>query len=199
MIEVWSVVSNVFLFIWNSFTLWLNNLFIAPSSNYEIFKILVPVYIGLFLAELFQEKKGTSRGNAMTNAVIVLWGGVDFFIINAKDGMGSADIAKLVIALAIILYGVYIIIEGYIGNEMIKYIGRVREVSYFIMVFAPIYYTDAVLSAQYIFGAIAFFYLFYMTIEVVDKFIPDPKALVADMKEAASVNLLQTTSKEKPI
>jgi hypothetical protein len=187
MLGIIEVMLSVFYFVFDSFKLWLTNIFSAPFSNYEIFKILVPVYIGLFLAEFFQEKKGTSRGNAISNSVIVLWGGMDFFISALKDG---ADIFKLAIAAVIILYGFYIIVAGFMDKEIIKYIGRIREVSYFIIVFAPLYYTDTQLSFSYIFGAVVFFYIFYRALEVIDKFIPDPKALLDDMKEASKVKLL---------
>ncbi len=183
------VILGVVMFISNSFTLWLTNLFVAPFTNYSIFKILVPVYITLVVTQLFQEKKGTSRGNAMSNAAIALWGGIDFVIMTMKNGFDNSEIPKIVIASVIILYGLYIIVEGFLGSEIIKYVGRVREVSYFIIIFAPLYYTNATLSLEYIFGAVVFFYVYYRVVRLLDRIVPTPEVLITDIKEAAQVSL----------
>ena len=187
-----SVIGVGLLWIWDSFTLWLYNLFVAPFTNLEIFWILAPVYVGLFLAEFFQEKKGTSLGNAISNSVIALWGGIDFLRITVHIITTTAftidTFKRIFICILIISYGLYIIYLGVKVKGITKYLGRIREVSYIIIVFAPIYYTDSKLTIQYIFGAVAFFYLFYLGLEIINQFTPDPAAFVQDLKEASSMS-----------
>jgi hypothetical protein len=180
---------GVLLFVWESFKLWLNNIFVAPFTNLEILWILVPVYTGLILAELFQEKKGTSMGNAISNAVIVFWGGIDFLriTVNSLDetGVNFMVVGKIAISLFIIIYGIFIVIWGLEARSIIKHIARIRNVSYFIIIFAPIYYTSVVLSWKYIFGVFVFFFIFYVVFEVIDEFIPDSKSFLKDVAEAS--------------
>ncbi|MBU0536435.1 MAG: hypothetical protein KKE20_05690 [Nanoarchaeota archaeon] len=177
------------MFFWESFKLWLYNIFVTPFTNLQVLWILIPIYLGMILAELFQEKKGTSMGNAISNSVIVLWGGIDFMRVTI-NGMGSQAAqtsfwVRILISIIIITYGIGIIVAGIKSSNIIKYTGRIREVSYFIIIFAPLYYAGAVLSFRYLFGALLFFALFYAVIEVLDKFLPDPQAFVKDIEEAA--------------
>jgi hypothetical protein len=188
-----NILIMILLFIWSSFKIWLYNIFIAPFKNLEVLWILIPVILGLILTEMFQEKKGTSRGNAISNSVIVLWGGIDFLrvTINAilKSQFDAQFLGKIIIALAIIGYGIIIIIIGLKGNNLIKIIGRVREVSYCIMIFAPLYYAKASITWTYMFGVFAYFIIFYIVLELIDEFIPDPKAFIDDAREAAGANM----------
>ncbi|MBS3106405.1 hypothetical protein J4419_01955 [Candidatus Woesearchaeota archaeon] len=175
-------------FVWDSFRLWLHNLFIGPFSNFDIFWILAPVYISLIITEIFQEKKGTSLGNATSNSVIALWGGVDFLRITMKGVTGFTAIAigKFAIAVVILLYGVFILTLGIRGSELLKRVARVREVSYAIIIFAPLYYTQVQMSSLYLFGAVAFFPLFYLALHLFDQLLPDPASLKKDRGETGS-------------
>ncbi|MBI4176857.1 MAG: hypothetical protein HY516_00660 [Candidatus Aenigmarchaeota archaeon] len=52
------------------------NLFFAPfaKGNADILWIIIPIYISWALAEYYQEKTGTSIGNAISNGFV---GGID--------------------------------------------------------------------------------------------------------------------------
>src|SRR3989344_7813262 len=176
-----------FIFIFDSFKLWFSNIFVTPFSNFEALWILVPIYLGLVITEIFQEKKGTSMGNAISNSIIILWGGVDFLrttINRITFGPDPRFFGKLAIATMIVLYGLVILVLGIKAKEIIKYIGRVRWACYFIIIFTPLYYTQIPLSLKYIFGAVIFAPLFYLSLYLLDKFTPDPQAFVEDIREA---------------
>lgn len=175
-------------FIFNSFVLWLSNIFVTPFTNLEVLWILIPIYLSLVISEYFQEKKGTSRGNAISNSVIVLWGGIDFLkqtLNNTSDINSFTHTGKLVIAICILIYGATILISGFLDLTLIKNIGRIFIVAYFVIIFTPIFYTETALTFSYIFGVILFFPLFYFVVNMADKYMPDPKALIDDLKEAS--------------
>ena len=65
------------LYLWGLFKLWIFALFVAPFKNLDMLWLLIPIWATWFFAEFFQEKQGTSMGNAITNAVVVVWGSVD--------------------------------------------------------------------------------------------------------------------------
>lgn len=183
-----SAIITILMFLWDSFRLWIHNLFLTPFQNLEVLWILVPVYLGLLVAELYQEKKGTSMGNAMSNSIIVLWGGVDFLriTINSLDKFDLHFFSKLLISAIILVYGITILIIGFKAKEVIRYIGRIREVCYCIIIFAPLYYANVQLSWSYLFGAVFYFPLFYLAVHIIDKFVPDPQALVRDINGSPS-------------
>ncbi|HIH24985.1 TPA: hypothetical protein HA251_08180, partial [Candidatus Woesearchaeota archaeon] len=182
------VVADLLLFVWSSFLLWLSNIFIVPFRNVEMLWILVPVYLGMVLSEIFQEKHGTSMGNAISNSVVVFWGGIDFLRITVnsvlRNGFVLFDTVKLAIALAIIAYGIIILVAGLMAKTAIKRYARIRVVSYCIIIFAPIYYSVGTLNWSYLFGAALFFPIFYGFMELFDKFLPDPAAFRLDNEAA---------------
>ena len=54
------------------------SLLIAPIIHKELLWIIVPVYLNWVLTEVYQEKKGTSYGNAIANGFVALWVGIDW-------------------------------------------------------------------------------------------------------------------------
>jgi uncharacterized membrane protein YgcG len=182
---------SVGLWLWGLFKLWLYTIFASPFLNLTMLWVLVPVWLGWFFAEFFQEKVGTSMGNAISNATIVLWGSIDCTrqtLSLMSDGTVSAfwDIfSRFALISVIFLYGIIIITLGLRGRKIIKSIGRVREVTYFFAVFVPILYGFIPLSWDHIIAAILFFPLFYFIIELVDHFTPNPRAIVEDMQDSS--------------
>jgi hypothetical protein len=67
------------------------------------------------------------------------------------------------------------------GRKLTKYIGRIREVTYVVIIFTPLFYDATELSLQFIFAAIAFFPIFYYVVEWIDYIVPDPKSIQEDM------------------
>lgn len=182
---------SIGLWLWDLFKLWLYTIFAAPFLNLSMLWVLIPVWLGWFFAEFFQEKIGTSMGNAISNATIVLWGSIDCTrqtLGLMSDGTISAfwDVfARFVLISFIFSYGILIITLGLKGKKIIKSIGRVREVTYFFAIFVPILYGFIPLSWEHIVAAIIFFPLFYFAIELIDRFTPNPTAIVEDMQDAS--------------
>lgn len=179
------------MYFWEMIKLWLYMLFIVPFVRLEMLWLLVPVWVAWFFAEFFQEKKGTSLGNAMSNAVVILWGSIDCtrqtvnlistgVLTNICGMMGRFGLLLLLFA-----YGLVIVVLGWRGNPIIKKIGRIREVTYFFVMFVPLFYNAIEFSLQYFLAVILFFPVFYYVIELIDFETPDSAALEEDERENA--------------
>lgn len=179
------------LYIWNLFKLWLSTIFVTPFQNIDMLWLLVPIWIAWFFAEFFQEKMGTSMGNAITNAVVILWGSIDCIrktlqLMSEKVLTHWLDIgARFGLILLLFAYGAVIVILGWRGNKIIKYIGRVRIVTYVFAMFVPIFYNAIPFSIEHIVAALLFFPVFYFVIELIDHYTPNPKAITEDLEEAS--------------
>lgn len=180
---------SIGLWFWGMFKLWITTLFVTPFKYSDMLWLLIPIWVTWFFAEFFQEKQGTSMGNAITNSVVVIWGSIDctrqtvrLISEGALTSIGGM-IARFAIIAAILAYGVIIVVLGLKGRRIIKYIGRVREVTYAFAVFAPVFYNAVPLTFNHIIAAILFFPLFYFFIELLDRYTPNPKAVVEDLKE----------------
>ena len=177
---------EVVSYIWNLFTLWLHTLFITPFLNTQMLWLLVPIWIAWFFAEFFQEKEGTSLGNAMSNAIVILWGSIDCMrqtitLISQGVLIGTWDlVGRFFLIVLLFVYGIVIIILGWQGKQIIRKIGRIREVTYFFAMFVPVFYNAIPFSLEHLLAAILFFPAFYYGIELIDRETPDPRALVED-------------------
>ncbi len=181
--------ATIGLWFWELFKTWIYTLFVAPFKQSDMLWLLIPIWVTWFFAEFFQEKHGTSMGNAITNAVVVVWGSVDStrqtiyqMSIGALNSLGEIILRFGIIGM-IFGYGVAIVVLGLKGNKVIKYIGRVREVTYAFAMFAPVFYNAVPLTLNHIIGALLFFPLFYFAIELLDRYTPNPKAVVEDMED----------------
>jgi hypothetical protein len=183
------VVIAVLSYIWTLFKIWIETLFVVPVQNWEMLWLLVPVWIAWFFSEFFQEKTGTSMGNAITNAVVVLWGGIDCSrqtvkLIAEKTIHSTIDIAgRFTLIAAIFIYGVVIVRLGLKGNKIIKHIGRVRIVTYVFAMFVPVIYNAIPFSIEHLIATIVFFPLYYFIIEFIDWITPNPVAVEQDIKD----------------
>lgn len=199
-----SFIVDGILYLWNLFTLWANTLFIFPFKNTEMLWVLVPLWLSWFFSEFFQEKLGTSFGNAISNAIIVLWGGIDSIrqtvSAMAYDRMLSQqDITiRFIICGFMIVYGILIIIFGTRLNKKVKYFGRIRDVTYVFVIFIPILYGAVAFSWDHIIAAVLFFPLFYYAIELIDYITPDPRAVDEDIKEAEQPRQPESSQKRPP-
>ncbi len=171
-------------FLASAFKDWIS-LFAAPAGNWDMLWILVPVYLGWAFTEFYQEKKGTSYGNAISNGIIVLWVGVDWarttFNLARSTGFDSVLMTKFFISSLMFAYGLLIIVHAMSTKSTTFYIGKIRLVTYIIVMFTPLFYDVVHLSFQVLFAIIAFFPLYYLIVEVLDRLVPDPKALTEDM------------------
>lgn len=178
---------NAVLYIWGIFKIWIETIFVIPFQNIDMLWLLVPVWIAWFFAEFYQEKIGTSMGNAITNAVVVLWASIDCTrqtvkLISEKIITSNIEIIRrFALIAAIFIYGFIIILFGIKGNKVIRKIGRVRIVTYVFVLFVPIFYNVIPFSLNHLIATLLFFPLFYGIIELIDKIIPDPKAIIEDL------------------
>ena len=128
--------------------------------------LLIPIWTTWFFAEFFQEKHGTSMGNAITNSVVVIWGSIDCTrqtvkLISERVVSGLKEIIPRFFIISVILgYGITIVVLGLKGNKVIKYIGRVREVTYAFAMFTPVFYNATELTLNHIIATLLFFPLF---------------------------------------
>lgn len=175
------------LWIWHFFLVWIG-IFGAYFTSFNLLWIGIPVFLSWFFAEFFQEKRGTSLGNAISNGIIPLWVGMDwarmlFSMMEAKElGLNIYFFLKLFLAALMFAYGIWIIIEGIKAKKMVHFIGRVRVVTYFALAFTPIFY-DKIKPTWEIFLAIALFFpLFYYLIELIDRITPNPESIEEEAK-----------------
>ena len=185
----WYIIALTYF--WNELLLhWLKTIFLAPFLNLDMLWILVPIWFSWFFAEFFQEKIGTSMGNAISNATIVVWASIDCArqtvkFISAGQITGGLDIfARFFLVSLIFLYGMMVFVLGWKGNPLIKKIGRIREMTYVFVMFVPIFYNYFPLTFSHVLAAILFFPLFYYLIELIDRLIPDPVAIKMDVEDA---------------
>lgn len=171
-----------------AFVDWLR-IFAAPFENLDMLWIIVPIWASWLFAEFFQEKKGTSFGNAISNGVIMLFVGIDWvrYIIRQLNAeiasLGVESFIKLAIAAFIIFFGLLIIFLGVKAKPIVKAIGRVREVTYLMLMFTPIIYGVVELGFRTLLVILAFLPLFYIVIEILDRLLPTPKAFEAEEEE----------------
>ena len=62
----------ILTYFWELLKTWFS-LFAAPVYNLEMLWIIIPTYLNWIFADFFQEKKGTSLGNAISNAKVNLY------------------------------------------------------------------------------------------------------------------------------
>lgn len=186
---VWNLVldvgSTIGVFLWHLFVSWLY-LFISPIENLNVLWIIIPVWVAWFFAEFFQEKKGTSFGNAISNGVIPVWVAIDWTrllvnqIIDDKISFSWILVIKFAICLVVCIYGIIIITQGIKSKEFIHYAGKIRVVTYILVMFTPLIYDIVSLSWNYLLSILIFFPVFYYLIELIDKFLPNPQSLEED-------------------
>jgi hypothetical protein len=183
------------LYFFGLFKLWIETMFVLPFRNLDMLWLLVPVWLTWFFSEFFQEKSGTSLGNAITNAVLIVWGSIDCArqtanLISQKVIHDSLPqiIARFGLLILLFTYGFIIIRLGIRGNPLVKKIGRVRVVTYVFAMFVPIFYNAIQFSLEHFLATLIFFPLFYFTIELLDRVVPDPKAIQEDKVQSSVIH-----------
>jgi len=157
---------------------------IAPITHLDMLWIIIPVYLNWVLSEIYQEKKGTSFGNAIANGFVALWVGVDWMritvdLLSAKGVKLAAVLPKALpkmgFAALMGVYGLGIIIMGMKGSKFVSYLGRVREVTYLTIMITPIFYGIVEPTLGVLLSIAAFFPLFYGIVELLLYMIPTPR------------------------
>lgn len=170
---------------------WLN-LFAAPFKDFNMLWITIPVILAWAFTELYQEKKGTSYGNAISNGVVMLWVGIDwtrqvFLRFNeTNSGYTALFFTTIGISVAVLIYGFFIIFKGIHAKNVARIWGRIRQITYICLVFTPIVY-GAVQPTWYLLLAILIFYpIFHFAVQIIDWIVPDPKTYAEEEAEAAN-------------
>ena len=177
--------SGILPVIGSAFVDWLQ-LFVAPLKNLDMLWIIVPIWGVWLFSEFYQEKKGTSFGNAISNGATMLFVGVDWarHVISGLSAgnliVGLKFITLVAVSAAVLIYGLAIIILGIKANKLVRIIGRVRETTYFMVMFSPIIYGVEEFSIRNATVILAFFPAFYILVEILDRLLPTPKIFEED-------------------
>ena len=170
----------VLAYIWELFKTWIYT-FGVSFTNLEVVWIIIPIWLSWFFGEFFVEKKGTSFANAISNGIIPTWVGIDWIrhttIQLTNSSFTWIFVLKYFLAILAISYGVIVIVFGIKAKKFIRFIGRIRETSYVMLVFTPLIYDLIMPSGKYFLSIVLFFPLFYVVIELIDRFTPTPKEL----------------------
>ena len=202
-VGVWNIIIVFFLFIWNEFLAWLS-IFIGPLKNLEMLWIIVPIWVNWFFTEFFQEKEGTSMGNAVTNGGVMAWVGVDWIrymvrMINIKElNLVFMTYVKFFLSLLVILIGIFIIVQGVKVKKYIHFLGRVRETSYVLLMISPIIYGVIDPTWKNVLAIIIFAPLFYYIIELIDKYTPDPDTYEDNKSKDVESDIFPKKNNENP-
>ena len=181
----WPIMLSILLFFWDLFKIWGYTFFVSFTHGGTIW-IIIPIWLSWFFAEFFQEKKGTSFGNAISNGVVPLWVGIDWMrqlttiLIETQAKLSMLVFSKYIISVLVICYGLIIIVGGIRGSEFVRYFGRIREVSYILAAFTPFVYELIAPGYKYFLAIVIFFPMFYFLIELIDRVTPEPVVLSKD-------------------
>lgn len=156
--------------------------FAAPFEHTDLLWITIPIILSWAVTELYQEKKGTSLGNAISNGVVVLWVGIDWLrqIVSDYAGASAAFITKLCISASVLIFGGWIILHAMATHKKSLIFGRVRVITYVLLMLTPVMYGVVNMTWGLFFAMVLFAPVFYFVIEIVDRIIPDPQAVQKD-------------------
>ncbi|HIH42146.1 TPA: hypothetical protein HA246_00715 [Candidatus Woesearchaeota archaeon] len=174
----------ILTYFWELLKTWFS-LFAAPVYNLEMLWIIIPTYLNWIFADFFQEKKGTSLGNAISNAVIILWAAVDWTRTSirfhgAKLITGWHLAGNIFASVIVFAYGAWIVYEGIKGKNITHYIGRIRIVTYIVLMITPLVYNSDIALGKAIISMILFFPVYYYLVELIDYLLPDPESIKED-------------------
>lgn len=161
------------------------------TKDFNMAFALIPIYLGWFISDYYQERKGTSFGNAIANGFMGLWVGIDWIrnsynIFKASEAASLGFlIVKIFISFGILAYAFVVMRAAARGQKIVHYIGRIREIAYFAIVFTPVVYEVVPLDLLTISAAILFFPIVYGLAEFVDYYVLPPSgAELAEETEA---------------
>lgn len=146
-----------------------------------MFWIIIPIWVNWFFTEFFQEKHGTSFGNAVSNGAIAIIASVDWARYMYRlftDGIIKFSFGvflKFLVTIGVFIYGLYVIILGIKTHKLVYLIGKIRWVTYLLLMFTPIVYNVIKMDLYTLLSIILFFPLYYLLIEVFDRSTPEPK------------------------
>jgi len=177
---------SIFIVLWNLFVSWMG-LFLSPLTNFDLLWITIPIWISWFVGDYFQEKNKTSFGNAIANGVIPVVIGLDWTrylvtqLTTFRIFWSVELIVKFIICVLVLVYGIMVIYYAVRARKVVQYLGRIREVTYILLMFTPIIYGAVQLTWLLVAAMILYFPLWYFGIELLFKVLPVPKAMRRDV------------------
>lgn len=184
-ISVLGIILSALSYLLDIFLLWLS-IFAAPFKEPEMFWIIIPIWINWFFTEFFVEKHGTSFGNAISNGAIPILASLDwtrhlYDVLSESATKLTIDIfVKFVLSVAVLAYGIFVIVAGIMIKRIIFYIGRIRWVTYVLLMITPIIYNVIGLDIHSFLAMIIFFPLYWWVIEIFDRVTPEPRVYQED-------------------
>lgn len=179
-ISIFSIILSLFVSVWNLFLHWLS-IFTAPAKQPEMFWIIIPIWINWFFTEFFQEKYGTNFGNAVSNGAVAILAPIDWtrymvsLLENGRIQFTFGVFLKFFVTFIVFAYGIFVIIAGIKINKIVFYVGRIRWITYIMVMFTPIVYNVIKMDLYTLASVIVFFPLFYWVIEIFDRITPEPR------------------------
>lgn len=146
-----------------------------------MFWIIIPIWINWFFTEFFIEKHGTSFGNAIGNGVIPILASVDWTrYLNRLFSEGIISFTfgvfiKFLLSILVFAYGVFVIIAGIKIKRIVFYIGRIRWITYVLVMITPVVYNAIKFDFQTFLAILLFFPLYWWVIEIFDRMTPEPR------------------------
>ena len=145
-----------------------------------MFWIIIPVWINWFFTEFFVEKYGTTLGNAVSNGAIPILASVDWIrhiyrLLSEGTNFTFGIFVKSFLSAAVLFYGVFVIIAGIKLKHIVFYIGRVRWITYVLVMITPIIYNVIGFNFRTLWAIILFFPLYWWVIEIFDRITPEPR------------------------
>ena len=180
LISFLSILSATLLAVWNLFLHWLS-IFAAPIKELEMLWLIVPIWINWFFTEFFQEKHGTSFGNAVSNGAIAILASIDWtrymyrLFVDGIIRFTFGVFLKFFAAISVFVYGIYVIIAGIKTKKIVFFIGKIRWVTYILLMFTPIVYNVIKMNIYTLLAIVVFFPIYYWIIEIFDRLAPEPK------------------------
>ena len=180
-IGFFDLISLTFSSIWSLFLYWIS-IFSAPAKNPEMFWIIIPIWINWFFTEFFQEKYGTSFGNAVSNGAIAILASIDWLRYTHRlilEGIITSFtfgvFLKFFVSIGVFGYGCFVIIAGIKTRKIVFFIGKIRWVTYILLMMTPVIYNVIRMNLYTLLVIILFFPLYYWVIEIFDRITPEPK------------------------
>ncbi|MEK6874348.1 MAG: hypothetical protein AABX52_01210 [Nanoarchaeota archaeon] len=179
-----NISNGILLFIttiWTLFTTWIL-IFISPiypNIKPDILWIIIPIWLNFIVTELYQEKNGTTFGNAIQNGLVAGLIGIDWMryltrtITEASVTISHELILKYLVSIIVFMYGCIIVYHGIKGRDYVKQLARIRAVTYILVIFAPAIYGIVELSLNYTLSILLFYPLFYTIIDYCNKNMPN--------------------------
>jgi len=161
-------------------------LFVAPLYKLDILWTLIPIWLGLIIAELFQERKApASMGSVVSNGVVTTLVGIDWMrtTINFLQGktpdilgrvlvLGPEFWIKMFFALAVVIYGIVLVFSGVKNKKWARNLalGRIRV--FIVLMLIPVYYMVMPMTWIHVIATIVFLPVFYWIIEGLNRIMP---------------------------